>query len=80
MMPCARRNAQAPVAKVRRRLDAIGIPTMDNPSHIIPVMAGDPHHCETLTDWLLGSHCIDVQPYPGRGLCAAAGPDPATAS
>ncbi len=29
------------VATVRRRLDAIGIPTLDNPSHIIPVMVGD---------------------------------------
>ncbi len=29
------------VAAVRRRLDAIGVPHLDNPSHIVPVMVGD---------------------------------------
>ncbi len=54
------------VATVRRRLAATGIPTLDNPSHIIPVMVGDPHHCKMISDWLLDNHGIYVQPinYP----------------
>ena len=57
---------QERVAKVRRRLNAVGIPMMDNPSHIIPVMVGDPHHCKMISDWLLDTHGIYVQPinYP----------------
>src|SRR5215469_11472729 len=41
------------VAKVRRRLDAAGIPHLDNPSHIVPVMVGDPVRCKQLSDQLL---------------------------
>ena len=54
------------VAQVRRRLDAIGIPTLDNPSHIIPVMVGDAHKCKRISDWLMEHHGIYVQPinYP----------------
>ena len=57
---------QERVAKVRRRLNAIGIPVMDNPSHIIPVMVCDPHHAKMISDWLLDTHGIYVQPinYP----------------
>ena len=39
---------------------------MANPSHIVPVMVGDPVHCKALTDALLDRHGIYVQPinYP----------------
>ena len=51
---------------VRKRLDAMGIPHLPNPSHIIPVMVGDPHHAKMISDWLMDNHGIYVQPinYP----------------
>jgi 5-aminolevulinate synthase len=54
------------VAKVRRKLDAAGIPHLDNPSHIVPVMVGDPVRCKQFSDELLEHHRIYVQPinYP----------------
>jgi 5-aminolevulinate synthase len=54
------------VARVRHRLRAMGIPMLDNPSHIIPVMVGDPRKCKMISDWLMENHGIYVQPinYP----------------
>ena len=54
------------VAIVRQKLDALGIPHLDNPSHIIPVMVGDAHHARMISDWLMANHGIYVQPinYP----------------
>lgn len=54
------------VAKLRKILDQRGIPHMDNPSHIIPVMIGDPVKCRMISDMLLESWGIYVQPinYP----------------
>src|SRR6476660_7311075 len=42
------------------------LPVMENPSHIVPVMVGDPVHCKAVTDTLLNHHRIYVQPinYP----------------
>ena len=57
---------QARVADVRRRLARIGIPTLENPSHIVPVMVKDPVKCKWISDWLMQTHGIYVQPinYP----------------
>jgi 5-aminolevulinate synthase len=61
------REAQhARVADVRARLDAIGLPHIENPSHIIPVMVGDPVKCKFISDTLLRDYGIYIQPinYP----------------
>ncbi|MFK5980912.1 MAG: 5-aminolevulinate synthase [Rhizobiaceae bacterium] len=54
------------VARVRKLLDAKGIPHIDNPSHIIPVMVGDAAKCKWISDLLLENYGIYVQPinYP----------------
>ncbi|MBI1250400.1 MAG: 5-aminolevulinate synthase [Alphaproteobacteria bacterium] len=61
-----RARHQERVAKVRRRLEALGIPCMPNPSHIIPVMVKDPVKCKQISDWLLDNYGIYIQPinYP----------------
>ncbi len=61
-----RRAHQERVARVRSRLDAIGLPHIDNPSHIIPVMVGDPVKCKFISDTLLRDFGIYIQPinYP----------------
>jgi len=53
-------------ATLRKRLDAIGVPHLDNPSHIVPVMVGDPVVCKAISDILLDDHGVYVQPinYP----------------
>ena len=57
---------QAKVAQVRARLDQSGIPHIANPSHIIPVMVGDPMKCKYISDTLLRDYGIYIQPinYP----------------
>ena len=54
------------VALVRKRLDEAGIPHLDNPSHIVPVMVGDPVLCKRISDILLDRFGVYVQPinYP----------------
>jgi 5-aminolevulinate synthase len=61
-----RTRHQDRVALLRRKLDAIGVPHYDNPSHIVPVMVGDPVLCKQISDRLLEQFSIYVQPinYP----------------
>ena len=51
---------------LRLKLDAAGIPHLENPSHIVPVMIKDPIKCKKISDWLLEDFGIYVQPinYP----------------
>jgi 5-aminolevulinate synthase len=61
-----RAKHQERVRALRARLDAIGVPHYDNPSHIVPVMVGDPVLCKQISDRLLDEFSIYVQPinYP----------------
>jgi len=61
-----RSRIQERVARLRQRLDEAGIPHMKNPSHIVPVMVGDPVLCKLISDLLLNDYAVYVQPinYP----------------
>jgi 5-aminolevulinate synthase len=61
-----RQQHQERVREVRAKLSAIGIPMLDNPSHIIPVMVRDPVKCKAISDWLLDRYGVYIQPinYP----------------
>ena len=51
---------QAKILKMR--LKGLGLPIIDHGSHIVPVIVGDPVHTKKLSDMLLKSHGIYVQP------------------
>ncbi len=61
-----RARHQERAATLKRKLKAAGLPVLDNPSHIVPVLVGDPVHCKMITDALLDRFGIYVQPinYP----------------
>jgi 5-aminolevulinate synthase len=61
-----RERQQERVAKVRRGLDAAGIPHMRNSSHIVPVMVCCPIRCKRMSDMLLEHYGVYAQPinYP----------------
>jgi 5-aminolevulinate synthase len=61
-----RERHQERVARLRRRLDEEGVPHLENPSHIVPVMVGDPVQCKQISDTLLDRYGVYVQPinYP----------------
>ena len=54
------------VARLRAALDAANVPHLNNPSHIVPVLVGDPVQCKSISDQLLDRFGIYVQPinYP----------------
>jgi len=61
-----RERHQERVSTLKGRLKAAGLPVMDNPSHIVPLLVGDPVLCKRMTDALLERFGIYVQPinYP----------------
>jgi len=61
-----RQRHQERARALKAALAAIGLPVIDNPSHIVPVHVGDPVICKALSDRLLAEWDIYVQPinYP----------------
>ena len=57
---------QERAARLKRLLAEAGLPVMPSPSHIVPVLVGNPALCKTVSDALLHDHAIFVQPinYP----------------
>jgi 5-aminolevulinate synthase len=61
-----RAGQQRQVAKTKAALAAAGLPLLDTPTHIVPVMVGEAEACKAATDRLLERHGIYIQPinYP----------------
>ncbi len=61
-----RERHQERAARLNRMLDKARVPVMKNPSHIVPVLVGDPVHCKAVTDALMSHYGVYVQPinYP----------------
>ena len=61
-----RARHQERAATLKRRLRAARLPVMPSPSHIVPVLVGDPVRCKAASDVLLERHGIYIQPinYP----------------
>ena len=61
-----RERHQRATTRVKSALALAGLPTIENDSHIVPVMVGDARRCKTASDLLLREYGIYVQPinYP----------------
>jgi 5-aminolevulinate synthase len=61
-----RERHQRMAALTKHALRAAGLPILDNPSHIVPLMVRDAARCKAASDLLLDRHSIYVQPinYP----------------
>lgn len=57
---------QAKAARLKEKFREAGLPVMESPSHIVPLLVGDPERCKALSDTLLFDFGIYVQPinYP----------------
>jgi 5-aminolevulinate synthase len=64
--PEIREAHQERAKALKAMFKAAGLPVMDNDSHIVPVLVGDPVHCKMISDMLLADHGVYVQPinYP----------------
>jgi 5-aminolevulinate synthase len=61
-----RARHQERVATLKRLLSEAGLPVQPSPSHIVPVIVGDPALCKQASDMLLAEYGIYIQPinYP----------------
>jgi 5-aminolevulinate synthase len=61
-----RKTIHASSARLKLLLRNAGLPGVNSPSHIVPVMVGDAALCKSVADALLRKHAIYVQPinYP----------------
>ena len=61
-----RHKQQRQVARTKATLSGAGLPILDTPTHIVPVMVGDAEACKAASDRLLEKHGIYIQPinYP----------------
>jgi 5-aminolevulinate synthase len=61
-----RQRHQERASRLKRLLEQRGLPLIRNPSHIVPVRVGHPEICKDVSDFLLVSHGIYIQPinYP----------------
>lgn len=61
-----RETQKARVAQLKGMMQAASLPFMEGPSHIVPLVVGEPTCCKEITDILLNQYDIYVQPinYP----------------
>jgi 5-aminolevulinate synthase len=61
-----RQQQQRQAARTKAVLSSAGLPILDTPTHIVPVMVGDAEACKAASDRLLEKHGIYIQPinYP----------------
>lgn len=61
-----RTRVQTNARYLKSKLDEVGLSYLKGDSHIVPLMIGDSVCCKAITDWLMNTHNIYVQPinYP----------------
>ena len=57
-----REALQSRAAKLKGLLSGVNVPLIESPSHIVPVLVGDPALCKVVSDELLYTHGVYVQP------------------
>ena len=57
-----REALQSRAAKLKGLLGGVNVPLIESPSHIVPVLVGDPALCKVVSDELLYTHGVYVQP------------------
>lgn len=61
-----RTRHQDRAAALKARFRAAGLPFIDGPTHIVPLLIGDPVRCKAISDYLIEVHGLYIQPinYP----------------